>query len=784
MAILTNLSPVADDDAYQTAEDSVLNVAAPGVLDGDTDPEGDPLTATLVADATHGVVTLNANGSFTYTPVADYHGPDSFTYRANDGTSDSNLATVNLTVTPVNDAPVAMGDTDSTHEDSALLIAAASLLGNDFDVDGDDISITSFTQPGHGSLVDNGNGTFTYTPVANYHGTDSFTYTISDGNGGNDSAVVNLTITSVNDPPVAVGDSDSTTEDTGLVIDIAALLSNDSDADGDSLVITGLTQPSDGTVVNNGDGSLTYTPNSNYHGPDSFTYTVSDGNGGTDTATVSLNVASVNDNPVAVDDNNSTDQETPLVIAAASLLGNDSDADGDTLSIVSFTQGTHGSVADNGDGTYTYTPDAGFTGSDSFTYTVDDGQGGSDTATVEITVNAVVSGPNLAFGDVVSNGGWQTVTLPSSYNSMVVVASPNYDKSDVPAVVRIRNANGNSFEFAVQQATNSSSPTFVSGVAVHYTVMEEGTYNNPTDGYKLEVVKYNSSVTDENNSWVGQSRSYQQAYANPVVVGQVMSFNDSDWSVFWAAGGSRTSAPSSGALTVGKHVGEDFDVTRSNETIGYFVIEATTSATINGLPIAAGVTNDFVRGTDNVSNANGYQYDYDISFNSKAAVVSNAGMDGGDGGWAVLYGNDPVSPFSSLINVAIDEDQIANTERKHTTEQVAYFVVDPPIVDDGAEVSEIVASSSLNEIPTDLRFFAVTGDDRSEATKDPAQITLRRTSSDAKSKLSLAGANTARQTLPVAEPIWSADSIRSTPQVVKGIRCLRAGPNWIWMHCC
>ena len=123
------------------------------------------------------------------------------------------------------------------------------------------------------------------------------------------------------------------------------------------------------------------------------------------------------------------------------------------------------------------------------------------------------------------------------------------------------------------------------------------------------------------------------------------------------------------------------------------MIEASNSATIDGYPIAAGVTNDFVRGTQNVSGSNGYQFDYGVSFNSKAAVVSSAGMDGNDGGWAVLYGNDPVSPYSSEVNLAIDEDQIRDSERSHTTEQVAYFVIDPP----EADRSDLNAVAELEE---------------------------------------------------------------------------------------
>ncbi|MCP4856046.1 MAG: hypothetical protein GY903_16300 [Fuerstiella sp.] len=260
---------------------------------------------------------------------------------------------------------------------------------------------------------------------------------------------------------------------------------------------------------------------------------------------------------------------------------------------------------------------------------------------------------------------------------MVVVASANYDDTTGPTVVRIRNADsGSSFEMLVQ-AAGGSAPT---NIDVHYTVMEEGVYDEA--GFKLEAVKFNSTVTDENNSWAGQSRTYGQSYTAPVVVGQVMTYNDSDWSNFWARGSSRTSAPSASTLFVGKMVGEDADNTRADETIGYFVIETSNDGVIEGLPFRAGVGGDTVKGVDD---APAYQYSYD-PFNAgvpKAAVVSMAGMDGGNGGWAMLYGSNPLPETGGGgdLYLAVDEDQSKDAERKHTTEQVAYFIIDPPVAE-------------------------------------------------------------------------------------------------------
>ena len=287
------------------------------------------------------------------------------------------------------------------------------------------------------------------------------------------------------------------------------------------------------------------------------------------------------------------------------------------------------------------------------------------TATPTPTPTTTPSGPNLVTGTVVSDSDWKSVTLPSSYNSMVVVASVNYDSSADPAVVRIRNASGNSFEFRVENVQNGNA---VSGVPVHYMVVEEGVYNENDHGVKMEAVKYTSTVTDENNSWVGESRSYSNSYTTPVVLGQVMTYNDADWSVFWARGASRKDPPSSSALYVGKHVGEDPDNTRADEVIGYIVIEAG-SGSINGKRYVAALGADSIRG---MGNRPPYSYALSGLNSASVAIVSSAGMDGINGGWPVLYGSSPLS--TSSLKLAIDEDTINDSERKHISEQVAYIV--------------------------------------------------------------------------------------------------------------
>ena len=210
-----NDAPVAVNDSYNTNEDTVLNVSSPGVLSNDTDVDGDTLKAIKVTNPSHGSLTLNADGSFSYTPNLNYNGSDSFTYKANDGKLDSNIVTVNITVNPVNDAPVAVNDSYNTNEDTVLNVSSPGVLSNDTDVDGDTLKAIKVTNPSHGSLTLNADGSFSYTPNLNYNGSDSFTYKANDSKLDSNIATVSITVLGGN-PPVAVNDSYNMNEDTVL----------------------------------------------------------------------------------------------------------------------------------------------------------------------------------------------------------------------------------------------------------------------------------------------------------------------------------------------------------------------------------------------------------------------------------------------------------------------------------------------------------------------------------------------------------------------------------------
>src|SRR5439155_1222804 len=212
-----------------------------------------------------------------YTPTANFNGSDSFSYKASDEQSDSNVATVALTITAVNDAPVAVNDPYTTNEDTPLTVVAPGVLGNDTDVDGDALTAVLVGGPSRGALTLNADGGFTYTPTANFNGSDSFSYKANDGVAQSNVATVTLTINAVNDAPVALNDAYATNEDTSLTVSAPGVLGNDTDVAGDALSALLVTSPSHGALVLNANGSVTYTPAANFNGSDGFTYRASDG---------------------------------------------------------------------------------------------------------------------------------------------------------------------------------------------------------------------------------------------------------------------------------------------------------------------------------------------------------------------------------------------------------------------------------------------------------------------------------------------------------------------------
>lgn len=286
--LVENSPPVAQQDSYSVDWNETLTVSAPGVLGNDIDADGDVMTAVLADGPSHGTLQLSPNGSFTYAPGPDYHGTDSFTYRAFDGTAHSALATVSIAVVPPNLPPSAVGDSYSVSWNRTLQVAAPGVLGNDSDPNGDPLTAVWESGPSHGSLTLHANGSFSYTPTTGFVGSDTFRYRASDG--ALFSEIATVTIDVVNQAPVAAGDSYTTAFQTQLVVAAPGVLTNDSDPDGDTLTAQLVTGPSSGSLQLNANGSFTFTPATGFTGDVAFTYKATDGNKESSLATVTITV--------------------------------------------------------------------------------------------------------------------------------------------------------------------------------------------------------------------------------------------------------------------------------------------------------------------------------------------------------------------------------------------------------------------------------------------------------------------------------------------------------------
>ncbi len=290
-----NDDPVVNNDAYSTDEDVVLEVIPQaGVLANDEDIDQDQLTAILVEDVTEGTLTLDANGGFSYTPPQDFSGEAFFTYKVDDGTVMSGTALVTITVNAVNDAPIANNDSYSLLVNGTLTVDAANgVKANDSDVETDTaaLTVTLSSSVSHGSLSFNADGSFTYTPNADYIGADSFTYTLSDGELS-DTAAVSISVSPDNEVPTAAPDGYNVVAgDTLNATAAIGVLANDSDPDGDVLTAVLVDNVATGSLSFNADGSFVYMAPADADGTVTFTYKANDGTADSSTAVVTLSIS-------------------------------------------------------------------------------------------------------------------------------------------------------------------------------------------------------------------------------------------------------------------------------------------------------------------------------------------------------------------------------------------------------------------------------------------------------------------------------------------------------------
>jgi Cadherin-like domain/Bacterial Ig domain len=406
---VVNLAPVNDapdvvGETININEDEIQTISTAALLANDSDVDNPHTALRIVAvdnlgAATHGTVTLNANGTISYVPDADYFGPAQFTYTVSDGAGGFNVGTADLNIAAVNDAPRLQGESTTTDEDQILHISKASLLTNDLDVDNpfSALSITGVSNTSHGTAAMVGNE-IVFTPDLNYNGAASFSYTVSDGVGGGSLATVSLTINSINDVPVVNDELLFGKRDHAYTLSQAALLSNDTDVETPrtSLTIVEVKNVQNGTATLNADHSVTFVPNAGYAGRGTFEYVVQDADGGQSTGTSYIDFSAVNINPIAVNDSLGGYQDAPSVISTAQLLANDSDPDGTaatTLTVDQVGNAQNGTVSLGTDGNVTFTPTAGFYGTASFGYRANDGEGGTTWATGFVTVQKANSAP-------------------------------------------------------------------------------------------------------------------------------------------------------------------------------------------------------------------------------------------------------------------------------------------------------------------------------------------------------------------------------------------------------
>jgi VCBS repeat-containing protein len=444
-------TPTATGDDYTATEDQTLSVTDPanGVLANDSDPEGDDLEAILTQTPDHGSLSFNGDGTFDYTPDADYNGPDSFVYAAEDPNGNRDDATVQLTVEAVNDPPrITTNDGVTVDRNGTTTLTTAALDASDIDDAPSALTYTVTTAPSHGTLQNTASsatigsgGTFTQADLENgdiayqHDGSDTasdeFTFDLTDDDGAGPTGNT-FAITVQEGTPTATGDDYTATEDETLAVTDPAngVLANDSDPEGEDLTAFLSQTPEHGTLTFNRDGTFEYTPDSDYNGPDQFVYAAEDPNGNRNEATVQLTVEPVNDPPrVATNTGTSVDNGGTRTIATTDLSATDVDDEPSALTFTVTDGPSNGQIrvggaqagsftqADLADGRVTYRHDGSDTNADSFTFDLTDDDGAGPTGrTFDITIQ---EGKPVAQADTFAATEDETLSVTDPANGVL-----------------------------------------------------------------------------------------------------------------------------------------------------------------------------------------------------------------------------------------------------------------------------------------------------------------------------------------------------------------------------
>jgi uncharacterized repeat protein (TIGR01451 family)/gliding motility-associated-like protein len=519
-----NDAPVAAADAITVDEGATVTVLSDGsttsVLNNDSDADGDAITAILVSDVSNGTLTLNPDGTFSYTHDGSETTSDSFTYKVNDGTEDGNTVTVSITVNPVNDAPIANDDTGSVDEDGTL--NGTTVLDNDTGLGDGGITVSLDSDVSNGTLTLNPDGTYTYVPDADFNGTDQFTYQVCDTDGDCDIATVTITVNPVNDLPVANDDTDSVDENGTL--NGTTVLDNDTGLGDGGITVTLDTDVSNGTLTLNTDGTYTYVPNPNFNGTDEFTYQVCDTDGDCDIATVTITVIPVLSADLVI---------SKTVDNATANVGED----------VTFTI----TVTNNGpsDATGVAVSDQLPSG---YTYVSDNSGGSYDSGTGVWTIGNLANGANasLEITATVNASGDYTNTATASANENDPTSSNDEDDatvtpgavSDLSLTKTVDNATANVDDnviFTISVTNNG--PSDATGTAVTdqlpsgYTYVSDnssGTYDSGTGVWTVGNLANGANASLEITATVNANGDYTNTATASANENDPTSSNDED----------------------------------------------------------------------------------------------------------------------------------------------------------------------------------------------------------------------------------------------------------------
>ncbi len=640
------------------------------------------LSWSLIDDANGSFAIDQATGELTSLIVADFETQDSYQLTASvtdeTGLSDTELVTV--TIVNENEPPNLSDATFTIAENSpATVLGALSVTDPD---DNETFNFSIISGNTGAFVIDPSSGVLSTNSELDYeqNASHSLVVEVTDTVGLSSQAPIDVTITNVNEAP-SIGSASFTVAENSPATTLGTLSASDPDAN-DTLAFAIISGNSGAFAIDPSSGALSTTSELDYEETSSHSLTVSvtDAAGLSSTANVSITVTDVQEvfAPTA------TITGVSQISFDSAQIGVSLSNDGGEPSQIVLYYGT----SDGGQSTSAWTSSFAFGAQESsyagvaslsglssettyyYALLATNSAGETWTTSASFTTERDTS-PKLARTTLndVSSDSWMQVDLGVNYTSAVVIATPvTSSSSEAPVMTRIRNLTGNSFEIKLERVDGSSTPV-VRDVSI--VSIEEGIYTEAEHGVTMEAVKFTSTLTANQSSWTGESRGYQNSYTAPVVVGQVLSSNDSSPSYFWAAGATANSPASASSLVIAKGSGQDPNPARLDETIGYLVIESG-SHTLSGTRLEAGISADIVRGKGNTST--GYTIPLSGAFAPGSVALSCAGNDASDPYWPQLFG--PTPSTSTSLTVIAEEDKLSDTEQNHSTEQVAYLIVE------------------------------------------------------------------------------------------------------------